>query len=198
MRRVILSFVLLLCGCADETNCYENNFENITNHTISPDTSTPEGISVDTGGYPINLQMLDERINRIESCIQNLFKNYPLPDAKWKCLKTRFDPQEKLLRKCLVIKIVPPVYSPCSDWQFIGEYAPAEFCLVKGVVPKPECPCRWRTAIQDENVIITPPEETRSNIPPTIPPAPYLWEIGRMMTSCNEVWQSPFSACLSY
>lgn len=198
MTRIIIFLpALLLCACGTKTDCYQNLFQNITNYGVEPNAKTPSGIRVDTGGYPINLQKLDKRIALIESCIQTIAESHPLADADWQCLKTEFRQQDKLKRDCLIIKIVPSVYSKCSNWQFIDAKAPDKLCVAKGLVSAKECPCQWRTAIQDENIIITPPEETR-NTPPTVPATPYLWEIGRLMTSCNNVWASPFSQCLSY
>lgn len=189
-----------------EKICYNNHLENITDYKITPNQKTQSGIKVDTNLIstntpPQDLNELDGRIAKIESCIQEVMtevQNITREQMEnWQCLRQHFEPEE-LKRQCLVIKFVPPIYSECSDWQFIGENADQQYCESKGLEPNAECPCRWRTAIQDENTIITPPYDTRSKIPPTNPPAPYLWELGRMMTSCNNAWASPFARCLSY
>lgn len=204
---LILLVILSAAGCYDEDDiCYLNYFQNVTDYKVAPDTHTPSGVAVDTGNglYEIDLKELDGRLSKIESCLQDVMEE--LPDLSkeeidgWQCIRDGFGKREALKRQCLVIKLVRPVYGSCSDYQMIEatvEPNPS-LCEDKGLPPTPDCPCRWRTAIQDENTIITPPEETRPDIAPTIPPAPYLWELGRMMTSCNNVWASPFAKCLSF
>lgn len=188
MTRGLLFFVVF-CGCSEENNCYKNAYRDITNLPVSPDKKTPSGIRVDTGGHDVNLAELDRRIANIEKCILDTAKEYGFATrtemADWQCLSNDFTMIEELRRECLIIKIVAPVLSKCSNWQFIGIKAPDELCLAKGVTPTPECPCMWRSAIQNENVIVTPP-------------ALYLWDIGRIMTSCNNVWFSLFAKCLDY
>lgn len=152
------------------------------------DGITPSGIQVDTGGYAVDFIALDARIAKIEACIRQVAAEslaLPAEEKKsWQCLREA-DPNQELMRDCLVIKVVAPTLSKCSDWQFIGVAAPDELCLAKGVTPTAECPCMWRTAIQDDNVVITPP-------------AMYLWEVGRIMTSCNNIWYSPYAKCLGF
>ena len=204
-----LIFTWFATSCQEE--CYWNNYSNFTDYSIEVDSYTPSGIGVDTdrGTFTVDLAALDERINKIESCIHEVMDENPDFDDEttekgqcWGEGKFYRDvwPFERLRRHCLKIKLVPPVYSECSDWQFIRATVDPdpELCREKGVEPTPTCPCLWRTAIQDENTIISPPPETRSDVDPVSVPAPYLWEIGRMMTSCNYVWYTPFAKCLGY
>lgn len=192
--------LLMLTGC-DSGKCYKNYYMNITDFEVNLNAETKNGIKVDTGGYYVNLQSLDKRILKIETCLLEVMKDLKEISAqnqqKWQCLKNKFNPDERLKKECLTIKIVPPINSKCSAWQTIGVIAPNEHCIAKGLMPTDECPCMWRTAIQDENVIISPPEETR-DVPKTSVVAPYLWELGRIMTSCNLTWYSPFAKCLSF
>jgi hypothetical protein len=184
MKKLVL-FIFLLPACAEYSDCYQNFFEDITDFEINPDMATGSGIKVDSGGFDVDLFALDARIGMMEWCITGVMANNPEPDPKWQCLYRNFTGMRRLKRSCLIIKIVPPVYSKCSKWQFIGVPAPNELCRAKGINPTPECPCMWRTAVQDDNVVITPP-------------ALYLWEIGRIMTSCNNIWESPFAPCLGF
>ena len=179
-------FTFTACGEVSSGGCYQNFYQNITNYEVRADTTTPSGIRVDTGGYAVNLIALDARITKIEMCIKQVAKSLTLSaenKKNWQC--SRENLKGELIRDCLVIKVVAPTFSKCSDWQFIGVPAPNELCLAKGVKPTAECPCMWRTAIQDDNIIITPP-------------AMYLWEVGRVMTSCNNIWHSPFAKCLGF
>ena len=195
MKRLFVLFIFLFT-CEKDNDCYENYYQTITDYSVNPNATTPKGIQVDTGGYQVDLARIDGRIDKIWSCIQDVTAINPIPQPEWQCLKTKFSPDEKLKRDCLVIKMVKPFYTnlKCSEenWQFIGYdeksteglKAPDALCEAKGLKPSKECPCMWRTAIQNENIIITPPDI-------------YLWEIGRL-TSCNNVWHSPFAKCLSF
>lgn len=192
--------LVLLCvmaGC-DSYNGYMNGFDVPPGYDqlVNPNLITPGGIQVDTSDYATDVALLDERVEKTETCILRVMAENPVPDPGWQCLAENYKP-EPLKRDYLIIKLVAPVWQ-CSNWQLLPIPAPDEYCLVKDILPTPQCPCLWRTAIQDENIILTPPPETRPGIPPTSPPAPYLWEIGRMMTSCNDTWHSPFAQCLSY
>jgi len=185
---IYIFIALLFTACESKSDCYQNYYENITNYEINSNISTKLGIRVDSSDYKVDLQELDNRITKIENCIKQValeVENTPQNEKKkWQCLHD-VDPNTGLKYKCIVIKIIAPHYSKCSDWQFIGVKAPDQYCLDKGITPTVDCPCMWRTAIQDNNHIITPP-------------ALYLWEIGRIMTSCNNIWYSPFAKCLIF
>lgn len=186
------------CGGEEENGGYRNFFDVPAQYKMeaNPSMLTPGGIQVDAAGYEINLAILDERVLKIETCILRVMSENPVPDQAWQCIPANYK-IKPLKRNYLIIKLVPPAPS-CSNWQLLPIPAPDEYCIAKKLKPAPECPCMWRTAIQDENIILTPPPETRPDIPPTSVPAPYLWEIGRMMTGCNKIWPSPFVECLSY
>ncbi len=196
----VLSVLLsaMAVGCGNMNDGYHNLFDVPPDYDqeVTINMVTPAGIRVDTSGYAINATLLDERVGKIEACILRVMSENPIPNPAWQCIPANYKP-EPLKRDYLVIKLVTPVPS-CSNWQLLPIPAPDELCAEKELKPKPECPCLWRTAIQDENIILTPPPETRPDIPPTSVPAPYLWEIGRMMTGCNGIWSSPFTKCLSY
>lgn len=171
-------------------DCYHNNFANITHLNVKPNLKTPKGIKVDnSSGQEIDLDKIDSRIDSMEMCFKDIVKDkLVLTDQQARdadCYRREFKLEDVTIkRNCLTLKIVKPVSSKCSDWQFIGVKADSDKgCLDKGLKPTPECPCQWRVAIQDQNVLVTPP-------------ALYLWDIGRMVTSCNNVWKTPFTPCL--
>lgn len=185
---ILIATVFMACGEDSAGHCYQNSYQNITKYEVRAEKITPSGIKVDTGGYAVDLIALDARIAKIEACILRVAVEslaLPAEDKKdWQCLR-EVNTNQELMRDCLVIKVITPTLSKCSDWQFIGVVAPDEFCLAKGIAPTSQCPCMWRTAIQDDNVVITPP-------------AMYLWEVGRIMTSCNNIWYSPYAKCIGF
>jgi len=199
----------LLSACGPKDGGYHNFYSNITNYSVHPTHITSAGIQIDAGNSYPDLFTLDYRISQIEACLLNSMKNYPHITTeernKWQCLSNDVNPKEKLKRKYLIIKLVKPFFSNKSDWLFIGQNenstspleAPQSACQAKNLEP----PCYWRTAIQNENIIISPNPylDMKREIPQTSPPTPYLWEIGRMMTGCNLTWYAPhFAKCLSY
>lgn len=201
MKGQIVVFVLLATmavGCDGADGGYHNFFDIPFGYDqeVSINLVTPDGIQVDTSGYEIDAALLDKRVGKIEACILRVMAENPIPDSAWQCIPANYKPGP-LKRGYFTIKLVKPVIG-CTSWQLLPIPAPDELCVDKGLPPDQHCPCMWRTAIQDENIILSPPPETRPDIQPTSIPAPYLWEIGRMMTSCNGIWLSPFSKCLSY
>lgn len=178
-----------------DDHCHENHFQNISKYVFTKTHGTKSGIEIDLKEVnkrdTIDLGILDTRINLIVSCIKDVGNNIgTITDqekAKWACVANVFDIKfidQKL--KCLKVKVVEPILSKCSEWQFLDlETSNDQPCLDKGIKPTRECPCRWRTAIQDDCIVVTPT-------------ALYLWDIGRALTSCNNIWVSPFAKCLDY
>lgn len=207
MKKMFVLFTLLFwCDCG-EGRCYVNFFQNVANFEVRPDMKTPSGIRVDSGGYQIDLQILDERIEKMEKCVLDVMAENAAASKEtlnsWGCL--RWNPYESLRRHCLIIKITAPVFSKCTNWQFIstpGPFGPEpikadpKLCEAKGLTPTEECPCLWRTLPFNDTVVVAPPPEMR-NVPPTSIPAPYLYNVAAIMTSCNNIWFSPFARCLS-
>lgn len=178
-------FILFFLGGCKES-CYENYFQNITEYKINPVYQTPKGIGLDVtdvGIFP-ELNLIDERVDKIEECILNVTKSITKIEPIWQCIRAL--PVENLKRECIIIKVVQPVYSKCqSNWNLLPILAPEQLCIEKGIIPTKECPCRWRSVVQDDNVIITPP-------------ALYLWDIVKIYTGCNNFWYSPFAACAMF
>lgn len=187
----IFMLCVMVCSCGPTKNCYENNyFSNVSNYSVSPNSSTQSGIQVDVRDVDyskVDLSVLDARIKAIEECLSSVAQENPTITSEqqkaWQCIRSNFSP-EPFKRDCLVVKIVDPVYSKCSDQQFISAPAPKALCEAKGLTPTAECPCLWRSAIQNNNVLITPP-------------ALYLFDLGRIWSSCNNIWYSPFAKCLT-
>jgi hypothetical protein len=144
---------------------------------------------VDAGSFDIDLVKLDQAIDWMESCLANVGKEMIVPTVEerylWSCVYDDFR-NLHVNRECLKIKIVPAVTSTCSSWQFLDVKADQALCDRKGLVANKDCPCRWRMAIQDDQVVVTPP-------------AIYLWDLGRIVTGCSNIngYATPFSKCLS-
>jgi hypothetical protein len=188
-KECYLIYFLLFLGsfnCGDK--CYVNYYQNVTSYKVNPNAVTPSGIKVDTGGHAVDLVYLDERIKNIEDCLMDVMKVNSVITAEeqinWQCLKREFV-FEPIKRDCFVIKIIDAVFSECSEWQFLPVFAPEQLCKDKGLEPNPKCLCKWRVAVQDDNVLVTPP-------------ALYLWDITRIVTGCNAVWNSKFVACMMF
>jgi hypothetical protein len=171
--------------------CYKNWYSNVHPPVeVTPNLKTPKGILVDTTGVKtkVDLKKLDDRIDAMSVCLMDLMKAKPKLNEKEKqagnCNLDIFDgTKDPIKRDCLIIKVVP-VYkmSANNEWQLLNAPAPDEVCMEKGLKPTVKHPCMWRSAIQDQNVLITPP-------------ALYLWDIVRMATGCNNMWKTHFSKC---
>lgn len=64
--------------------------------------------------------------------------------------------------------------------QVLLDEAPAASCEAKGLEPTPECPCRWRAAIQDQQVAVSTPDLYNVRDP-----------IVRIVTRCMQPWSAP-------
>ena len=179
MKYLILLLFLGACGVPPD-QCYINHYQNITNYEVNPNT-TIAGVMVDDGSFDFDREILADRILAIEECLVGAAGPLdPKEKEEGRCLKDSLEPLP-FKRDCLVIKIVESVYSPCSPNEgFLPVEAPQALCEEKGLEADPNCPCRWRTAIQDDNVLIVPLESAeRMN----------LWDLTRIWSGCNNQWK---------
>jgi hypothetical protein len=151
-----------------------NNFANITGYRIHTDAVSAAGFRIDSSGYPLTreyLSVVDDRLLAIEQCMQEV------------------DPKlDAIDRDCFTIKLVKPEHSVCSpEEEFLPVEAPRVLCEEKGLQPNPECPCRWRTAVQDHDVLIVPFASDPKKL--------NLWDAVRIHTGYNDVWSTPFARC---
>jgi len=193
---LFLYLVFVVCGCGNN-ECYYNFFMNITDYDVDYDNLlfTGSGIQIDSSGYHVDLDALDTRILNIERCLINT-SNVICPlsgeDAnRFQCSGYNLN-TEPFLRECMVIKIVKSVSSKCTPEEgFLPIGAPQELCDAKGLSRNSECPCRWRTAIQDNNILIVPYEKEVENL--------NLWDLVRMWSGCNMFWASKeLAKCTKY
>lgn len=192
MNKLILCLFVCSCGPRN-TECAQNMFSNVTSYSVNVDQVTVSGYKIDTSGYSIDLSTLDKRIDKIRTCLDNFYHRYPVLTEQqmndWQCLSR--DMRKEFNTNCMVIKVVEPFYTNCSNEQHIKTseggspaYADSRLCEEKGLTVTGSCPCVWRTAIQDDWVVITPPIMN-------------LWDIVRAQTGCNNIWRSPLSECAS-
>ena len=186
MRMILfLLAILSIAGC--KPDCYYNAFDDIRPYEFSPDVVTPSGIEVDTSGFPVDLQEIDNQFARAEECLGQLVDRNYTPVSSADC----WGPIRKLplKRHCLALKIVKPKLSQCSEWHFLDRLAPQGLCDNKGLEPNPDCPCRWRWATQRDVIIVSPPGHLGK---------PYLYDVVRIHSGCNNYWADPeLSYCAS-
>ncbi len=195
-RAVLLTFIMLTVGACCLwfkswcPTCPLGHYQSLSTYAFKETHRTSKGVRVDDSlGYGIDLELLDLRVDNMRGCIQEEMLKLAVITAEqrtsWGCAGIGFDESYKLSRGCFAIKVVAPIKSACSDWELLPIPAPDVLCQAKGLEVSADCPCRWRTVIQDDFLIITPP-------------ALYLWEIAKIWTQCSNTWASPFAKCLSY
>ena len=179
--RLVLLSSLICGGCGPD--CYWNLYTNVTKYSIQTNQVTESGIAVDTiQSYQPDLEAIDSAVLRVEACLEDLRQSgyFPVPKSQCIDLPLRAAP---IKRECLKVKIVAPVTGTCSEWHFLREKAPQEFCDAKGLESDPDCPCRWRWATQDDcHIVIPVPHENH---------ALYLYELVRIHSGCNNYWADP-------
>lgn len=190
---VIICFINLVSCQHCSPPCYLNLWENTVGkrYVVNQDQIkiTPAGFQYDNSEEQIfDPVELDRRLLLQQKCILDTITElggYIKVEKEWYCLAEQLVPDIFYFKKeCLIFKIVPAVYSECSNWQFIDVFAPIELCKAKGLEVNDKCPCRWRTTLQPPNTVITPPDL-------------YLWETWRLISACGNLWNSPLGKCLT-
>lgn len=174
-------------GCPGPCGRYLTLASDVTAYEFAATATTAGGISVDAS-INVDLAALERRVRAIDSCVQRQATKIPSMTDKqklnWGCVgQWQGGPIQPLKLDCLRIKVVPSVASKCqSDWQLLPDRAPDAACIAKGLHPTADCPCRWRTVLQGDRTVVTPP-------------AMYLWPVVQMMTGCSNFWASPLAEC---
>lgn len=113
-------------------------------------------VAVDDPHNELDLALVDEKLQRTLSCIQNIAQTGFTDEefTKGECWTRQIDTD---FRECLEIKVAPDWTYNCSGTEQvfpcnIGD----QRCLEKGQTPTPECPCRCRGVIQDNMIVVTP------------------------------------------
>ncbi len=184
-KRTLTSFLILFSGCPETATevCPGNFYGTPFSVSFAPNLITKSGIRVDSQ-FPVDLDILDSRIDAISECIRTISKAKPYITEEervaWGCLSTTM--RQDVPLSCISIRVVEPILS-CSEWQLLPAPAPDELCRAKGLEPTVECPCHWRSLIQNDYTLLTPP-------------ALYLWDVAKIITGCNNIWFSGYNKCL--
>jgi len=172
--------------------CYRTYFQPVIYPppVVTPNVTTLAGfrLDVDLVKWNLDLVKLDQRLLAIESCVNEVKGQQQGATVAqlnaWGCPNNRRFEVAPIKKDCLVIKVMDPVPSKCqSEWQLLPAPAPDALCAAKGLKVTPECPCLWRSGTIDDYKVITPPRL-------------YLWPVVEIITSCNNLWGSPFARCL--
>ena len=179
---ILLSFVILFLTSSDcrKNNsffCRNNNYKNITEFSVEVETTTENGIPVDTSGQEVDLDQIDELTIQLEECLDIVIP-----------------------RDCFIVKVAPNWYnSQCSGQEVFPCNTPISVCLAKEDItiddlcllplgeecPPNKCRCACRATIQDNFIIVTTPDLRL-----------YKAELARMVLGINNPWTAEYSHCL--
>lgn len=173
---------LALSGCAV---CYNGGFVNVTSYPVTTTEKSPEGIAVDPSGFQVDLADLDHKTDLVEECLREKF-----PDGRLSgdivtashCLTDRID--TTIHRSCLRVKVAPDWHVGCQGEQVFPCSVDPALCEAKGFTPTAECPCECRSAIQDQDTVVTTPDLRL-----------YANDLLRIVTTCNDIWTSSLQDC---
>jgi hypothetical protein len=161
-----------------------------SDYTLNFTYTTPKGIHVDPGNQKFDLDFIDNLVDETENCLAETFGNPPVIPSEIRnysnCIDKSFPIPIK--RKCLYLKIVDDWEESClaAGDQVLPILAPGHACMEKGLVPTKDCPCRWRTVVQDRLVIVTTPNLKL-----------FKDSLIRITTGCNNPWIPEFKGCAS-
>lgn len=162
--RWIVIIALLLAGCPYGYG--GRLFASVTAYKIRESTSWPrtaKGVRV-ANSTPAQRAEVDKRIDELEACLGKPIKR------DWLSIYIATD----------------STVSPCTGQQLLPYPAPDRLCIAKGVTPTAECPCRWRSAIQDGYYVIVTPDLRMLK-----------QEVARLVLSINNPWRvPPVARCL--
>ena len=181
MRLILILSIVWSAGCGNPW-CEYNGYAvprdadgNRIVYGVHVDQYTESGVAVDSGGYDV-VETIEAEFVRMEECLSELVEGRYHPVDGAQCLES---PLRRLQdRECFTIKVVPPIVL-CSGWHALNHEASQALCDAKGLSNDPECPCMWRWAIQRDYELVTPIGHMG---------APYLYDVVRMHTGCNNPW----------
>lgn len=172
-----------LVGCGNVGGqCYDGNYANVTAYRISPDASSPSGISVDGS---VDLAKLDALTDSVEGCLNSKFPDGKMPAELVVAAHCLSDHVElHVHRDCLKVKVAPDWHVGCQGEEVFPCSIDPVLCEAKGFTPTPECPCECRSAIQDNGTIVVTPDLLM-----------YEHDLIRLQTSCNYIWVPGLQEC---
>jgi hypothetical protein len=182
--RFLLCLFFFSCGPAPKCPDYTCGWYNVYDYEITDTTFTSNKIEIDTTGQDIDLELIDEIVDRTEECLLNVVLSTEEAEDGW-CYRQIYSPAP-IKRNCLLIKIPDDWTMSCDGKeQVLKDKAPFEGCAAKGFDKDPDCPCRWRAAIQDTYVIVITPNLRLLGDP-----------LVKLATGCDAPWNTPqLAAC---
>jgi hypothetical protein len=158
----------MLLSCNGRKCFYCNNYLSFTNYNVDNYQyyTTNKGSIVYQSTFLDNeiLESIDQKIDELEDCL------------------------ELSIKRTEIHILIPNDWfiSPCSGQQLLPYNAPEALCEQKGIKPTQDCPCMWRVALQDNWLIVTPPNLLL-----------FKAELTRLVTGINNPWlNNEISKCL--
>lgn len=179
-----------LRGCSSD-DCAQFHFGSQFDYEVHPAFTTPGGIKVDPTGQAVSAEMVDRLVNEVEQCLAEQFPGGKIPADVRVAAQCQSDSFDLPVRRCFTVKVPDDWEWACAGSQeqvlplaHTTNAPPDELCLAKGIVPTPECPCRWRAGLQDDDIIVTAPNFRVFKDP-----------LIRLITGCNNPWVEPLRTC---
>jgi hypothetical protein len=170
----ILLVIVVLVGCNDR--CYLGGYLSLTNYKVDGCVETTGGVRVCNDFWQVDLDFVDSRVDELEECLGVKIKRG--------CFAILI-PNDWFISACSGEQMLP-VAAPYSQCEYKGIYLPEE---CRGLSkPTTECPCvcTYRTALQDDFYIVTPPDLKLFKV-----------DLSRLVTNINNVFGDPaISKCL--
>lgn len=128
----------LLFGCAEAPCEHKWGYYVLGDspaYAVAATRVSPSGVAVDEEGGPVDLLMLDRKVNEVEICLERAID-----------------------RSAFYVKVPAGWGLSCDGTdEVLPLLAPPAGCRAKGLEPDDACPCRWRALVQCPNVIVTTP-----------------------------------------
>lgn len=150
---------------------------------------TPLGIRIDKTKNEIDIEKIDKIVLSLYSCLEKEFSTLELPksvrsNAWCNNIHKEYRPYQTCIN-CMKIKFPKFVIGQMGD-QLLDIEAPEDACERKGLAVSKKYPCRWRSVMTENNIILSTPD--MSVLPQTI--LEYI-------TGCWLVWEDPrLAKCL--
>jgi hypothetical protein len=178
-RLAVLMAFLPTLSCVQET-CYQSNYPNYSNFTISKNLESYGGILFDDPKHELDYSAVIDFNTRVLECIKSLPELSPAELSEGAC----YGKMDPVIRSCLVVKVPEWHNSTCSNEQLFQCDVGNQPCYNKGLTPTAECPCLCRAMIQDNTVLLTTPNLRL-----------YPAYLTSMLTGCMYPWTVNLAKC---
>lgn len=195
VRWLVLAFMAFCLSCNGEEqigvcDISKRHYDWGARYDVRPYLVTASGILVDASGQHVDLELLDRLTDEVVQCLSEEFPDGNLTGVKNGLCKRPYM-NTAFYRSCLWVKIPNNwVWSCDGSQQLLADLADPQGCINKGLIPTPECPCRWRAllGVRPHLYVVTTPNF-------------YLYKdpLIKFITGCDNVWNVPqFAKCARY